>query len=170
MFKKAVGESFVQYLTRLRIEQAKLLLLTTDHKTFEISESIGFENYRSFNRIFKKETGVSPRITAGRGHKVYKFRNSSMAYARSRSHVVGFSITFCLRARATPIVVGFSIVSGLPQKAPPSPEIPVRTGVTLVKLSRQVRRFTNISISAEMTMIEPTHIQASVILPPSTAT
>lgn len=60
MFKKAVGESFVQYLTRLRIEQAKLLLLTTDHKTFEISESIGFENYRSFNRIFKKETGVSP--------------------------------------------------------------------------------------------------------------
>ncbi|QQZ60554.1 response regulator [Paenibacillus sonchi] len=60
MFKKAVGESFVQYLTRLRIEKAKLLLLTTDHKTFEISESIGFENYRSFNRIFKKETGVSP--------------------------------------------------------------------------------------------------------------
>lgn len=60
MFKKAVGESFMQYLTRLRIEQAKLLLLTTDHKTFEISESIGFENYRSFNRIFKKETGVSP--------------------------------------------------------------------------------------------------------------
>ncbi|MFD2875354.1 helix-turn-helix domain-containing protein [Paenibacillus rhizoplanae] len=25
-----------------------------------MSESIGFENYRSFNRIFKKETGVSP--------------------------------------------------------------------------------------------------------------
>ncbi|UQZ35700.1 hypothetical protein C2I18_20540 [Paenibacillus sp. PK3_47] len=60
MFKKAAGESFVQYLTRLRIEKATLLLLTTDLKTFEISESIGFENYRSFNRIFKKETGVSP--------------------------------------------------------------------------------------------------------------
>ncbi|MEK3687507.1 response regulator [Paenibacillus sp. LMG 31459] len=60
MFKKAVGESFIQYLSRLRIEKAKLLLLTTDHKTFEISESIGFENYRSFNRIFKKEAGVSP--------------------------------------------------------------------------------------------------------------
>lgn len=60
MFKKAVGESFVQYLTRLRIEKAQLLLLTTDHKTLEIAEAIGFENYRSFNRIFKKETGVSP--------------------------------------------------------------------------------------------------------------
>ncbi|KRF02459.1 hypothetical protein ASG89_24650 [Paenibacillus sp. Soil766] len=60
MFKKTTGESFVQYLTRLRVEKAKLLLLTTDQKTFEIAESIGFENYRSFNRIFKRETGVTP--------------------------------------------------------------------------------------------------------------
>ncbi|NUU76778.1 helix-turn-helix domain-containing protein [Paenibacillus xylanilyticus] len=60
MFKKNMGESFMQYLTRLRLEKAKLLLLTTDQKTFEISEAIGFENYRSFNRVFKKETGVSP--------------------------------------------------------------------------------------------------------------
>lgn len=60
MFKKNVGESFVQYLTRLRIERAKLLLLTSDRKTFEIAEEIGFENYRSFNRIFKKETGSTP--------------------------------------------------------------------------------------------------------------
>ncbi|AIQ19214.1 hypothetical protein H70357_22750 [Paenibacillus sp. FSL H7-0357] len=60
MFKKTVGESFIQYLTRLRIERAKLLLLTSDQKTFEIAEAIGFENYRSFNRIFKKETGFSP--------------------------------------------------------------------------------------------------------------
>ncbi|CAN7192790.1 response regulator transcription factor [Paenibacillus sp. LjRoot56] len=60
MFKKTTGESFVQYLTHLRVEKAKLLLLTTDQKTFEIAESIGFENYRSFNRIFKRETGVTP--------------------------------------------------------------------------------------------------------------
>ncbi|MBT2292933.1 response regulator [Paenibacillus albidus] len=60
MFKRTVGESFIQYLTRQRIEKAKLLLLTTDQKTFEIAEAIGFENYRSFNRIFKKETGVTP--------------------------------------------------------------------------------------------------------------
>ncbi|WP_058302493.1 response regulator transcription factor [Gorillibacterium timonense] len=60
MFKKATGESFIQYLTRQRLERAKLLLRTTDLKTFEIAEAIGFENYRSFNRIFKKETGYSP--------------------------------------------------------------------------------------------------------------
>ncbi|WP_168735928.1 response regulator transcription factor [Cohnella fermenti] len=60
MFKKTTGESFVVYLTRLRIEKAKLLLLTTDQKTFEIAEAVGFENYRSFNRIFKKETGMTP--------------------------------------------------------------------------------------------------------------
>lgn len=71
MFKKATGESFMQFLTRLRLEKAKLLLLTSDLKTFEIAEAIGFENYRSFNRLFKKETGLTPSdyrkcgITAG---------------------------------------------------------------------------------------------------------
>lgn len=60
MFKKATGESFIQYLTRLRMEKAKLLLLTTDRKTFEIADSVGMENYRSFNRLFKKETGMTP--------------------------------------------------------------------------------------------------------------
>ncbi|MDF2926445.1 MAG: hypothetical protein K0R57_5359 [Paenibacillaceae bacterium] len=60
MFKKATGKSFIQYLTDLRIEKAKLLLLTTDQKTFEIAEAIGLENYRSFNRVFKKETGLTP--------------------------------------------------------------------------------------------------------------
>ncbi|WP_141504058.1 helix-turn-helix domain-containing protein [Paenibacillus luteus] len=60
MFKKITGESFIPYLTRLRIEKAQLLLLTTDLKTFEIAEAVGLENYRSFNRMFKKETGMSP--------------------------------------------------------------------------------------------------------------
>ncbi|RAU91993.1 helix-turn-helix domain-containing protein [Paenibacillus sp. YN15] len=60
MFKKTTGESFIQYLTRLRIEKAKLLLLTTDQKTFEIADSVGMENYRSFNRLFKRETGMTP--------------------------------------------------------------------------------------------------------------
>lgn len=60
MFKKTAGESFIHYLTRQRLEKAKLLLLTTDQKTFEIADAIGFENYRSFNRLFKKETGLTP--------------------------------------------------------------------------------------------------------------
>ncbi|WP_020620767.1 response regulator transcription factor [Paenibacillus daejeonensis] len=60
MFKKTTGESFVQYLNKLRLEKAKLLLLTTDRKTFEIAEDIGFENYRSFNRLFKQAIGLTP--------------------------------------------------------------------------------------------------------------
>lgn len=60
MFKKTTGESFVQYVNKLRLEKAKLLLLTTDRKTFEIAEEIGFENYRSFNRLFKREIGLTP--------------------------------------------------------------------------------------------------------------
>jgi|GEM_PF-6737499 two-component system response regulator YesN len=60
MFKKTTGDSFVQYLNKLRLEKAKLLLLTTDRKTFEIAEEIGFENYRSFNRLFKRDTGLTP--------------------------------------------------------------------------------------------------------------
>lgn len=60
MFKKTTGIGFIQYLTRLRIEKAKLLLLTTDQKTNEIADSVGMENNRSFNRLFKRETGMTP--------------------------------------------------------------------------------------------------------------
>lgn len=60
MFKKEAGVSFNQYLTQLRIENAKALLLDPLTKLYEIGEEVGFNDYTYFSRIFKKHTGFSP--------------------------------------------------------------------------------------------------------------
>lgn len=58
-FKQIVGINFIDYLTNLRMEKAKEFLLTTDLKISEISELVGYR-HSYFNRIFKKQTGVTP--------------------------------------------------------------------------------------------------------------
>ncbi|QGQ98436.1 AraC family transcriptional regulator [Paenibacillus psychroresistens] len=60
IFKKITSEPFVQFLTRERIERAKVHLITTNLKTFEIAYKVGIPNYRHFNRLFKKTVGCSP--------------------------------------------------------------------------------------------------------------
>lgn len=60
IFKKEVGESFIEYITSRRIENAKNLLENTSLKVNEISEKIGYDNYVSFLRAFKKYTGENP--------------------------------------------------------------------------------------------------------------
>ncbi|MNR60414.1 DNA-binding transcriptional regulator AraC [compost metagenome] len=42
------------------MNKAKMLLETTLLKTFEIAERVGMENYRHFNKTFKREVGMSP--------------------------------------------------------------------------------------------------------------
>ncbi len=58
-FKEFTGESFVNFLKKVRIEQAKKFLETTDDKVYEISKRVGFENPRQFNRVFREMVGVS---------------------------------------------------------------------------------------------------------------
>lgn len=60
LFKTGTGKTFVEYLTETRINQAKILLKTTDKKNFEIAEEIGYEDPRYFSLIFKKLTGQTP--------------------------------------------------------------------------------------------------------------
>lgn len=60
LFKKVTGESFVRYLNRLRIEQAKLYLQKPFIKVYEISYSVGFEDYSHFAKTFRKLNGCSP--------------------------------------------------------------------------------------------------------------
>ncbi|WP_054024406.1 response regulator transcription factor [Bacillus sp. FJAT-28004] len=60
LFKKYTGQSFINYLTTLRIQQAKLLLLEDNRKIYEIAESVGFNSLPHFNRVFKQNTGQSP--------------------------------------------------------------------------------------------------------------
>lgn len=59
LFKKEMGESFLEYLTRLRIEKAKSLL-TGELKTADIGHLVGIADPKYFSKVFKKNVGVSP--------------------------------------------------------------------------------------------------------------
>lgn len=59
LFKSEVGTSYVKYLTDLRIKHAKNLL-KEGYKVSEVSEMVGYNNYRYFCDIFKKYVGKTP--------------------------------------------------------------------------------------------------------------
>jgi AraC-like DNA-binding protein len=59
-FKLETGLTFVEYLSHVRIEQAKLLLHHTHLRISEIAYEIGFQSLTHFNRTFRKLVGNSP--------------------------------------------------------------------------------------------------------------
>lgn len=61
LFKKEVGITFSSYVTRLRIERAKELLRQGDKKIYEISEIVGYQTVQYFSKVFKRETGKTPK-------------------------------------------------------------------------------------------------------------
>lgn len=61
-FKELTGMAPLEYLTRVRVEIAKNLLLNSSLSISDVSSIIGYENPLYFSRVFKKETGVSPRF------------------------------------------------------------------------------------------------------------
>lgn len=60
MFKKVTGLNFTDYVSRVRIEKAKNLLLNPNLRISEIAFEVGFQSLTHFNRVFKKITGHSP--------------------------------------------------------------------------------------------------------------
>jgi len=60
LFKEKLGIGFHEYLTVLRIEKAKSLLSDTELSVNQIGEMVGFTNYSTFFRLFKKYEGVNP--------------------------------------------------------------------------------------------------------------
>jgi two-component system response regulator YesN len=60
VFKKETGENFVDYLTEVRIGNAKRLLIETEKSIADISEEVGFNDIKYFTKKFKKLTFLSP--------------------------------------------------------------------------------------------------------------
>lgn len=60
LFKKVTGETFTNYVIRVRIEKAKALLLDGSYLIYEVSEMVGYQNVPYFSTLFKKHCGVSP--------------------------------------------------------------------------------------------------------------
>lgn len=70
VFKTGMGKSFVDYLTEVRIEQSRSLLLNRDFSLIDIAGLVGFEDQSYFSKVFRRHVGVSPgryRETRGLG-------------------------------------------------------------------------------------------------------
>lgn len=61
IFSQETGETFIDYLTKIRIKKAMELLKTTTQKCSEIGYSIGYNNPHYFSYLFKKIVGVTPK-------------------------------------------------------------------------------------------------------------
>lgn len=60
IFKAYTGETFIESLTKKRMEKAKYLLENTSRKTYEIAGDVGYSDPHYFSSTFKKMTGMTP--------------------------------------------------------------------------------------------------------------
>lgn len=60
LFKQVESITISDYVTHVRIEQAKRLLKSTPLTIYEIAEKVGYSDEKYFSRIFKKKTGFTP--------------------------------------------------------------------------------------------------------------
>lgn len=60
MFRKETGQTYIAYLTEVRLNKAVELLNETDDKTYVIAQKVGYQEQNYFSYVFKKRFGVSP--------------------------------------------------------------------------------------------------------------
>lgn len=60
LFKKETGQTFIEYLTALRMEKAKEKLRDTTQPISKICEAVGYADLKHFTAVFKKHTGIKP--------------------------------------------------------------------------------------------------------------
>lgn len=61
LFKQVTGTTISNFLTEVRMKEAKKMLLNPDYKIFEISNQVGYENSEHFTKLFKEYSGITPR-------------------------------------------------------------------------------------------------------------
>ena len=69
LFKSKTGENFIDYLVKVRMENAKRLLESTGKRTYEISQLVGYKKSKYFSKLFKNYSGYTPteyRVRANR--------------------------------------------------------------------------------------------------------
>jgi two-component system response regulator YesN len=60
IFRDATGETFNDYVTKVRMEKAKSLLAEGKLMVYEVAEKVGYKNVPYFTTVFKKHTGRNP--------------------------------------------------------------------------------------------------------------
>ncbi len=71
-FKRQCGMNFIDYLTNLRIAQAKAMLQNTDDYIYAVAERVGYPNVTYFSTIFKRLTGQTPQAYREGGEKSHE--------------------------------------------------------------------------------------------------
>lgn len=61
LFKEKTGETFLEYLTKVRIDQAKKLLQNLSLRIYDICEMVGYDSPKHFCKVFKDITGSTPK-------------------------------------------------------------------------------------------------------------
>jgi len=59
-FKQERGENLTDFITRCRMEKARMLLMNPRLKIAHISQLVGYQDEKYFSKVFKKTTGMSP--------------------------------------------------------------------------------------------------------------
>jgi two-component system response regulator YesN len=60
LFKQTFHETFVEYLTKRRMEKAEALMMTTNLSIAKIAKRLGYSDRRYFSKVFHKYTGTVP--------------------------------------------------------------------------------------------------------------
>jgi two-component system response regulator YesN len=61
VFADTMKTTIPEYVSSLRVQDAARLLKQTDHSVTQIALELGFGSIRNFNRVFLRQTGLSPR-------------------------------------------------------------------------------------------------------------
>ncbi len=60
IFKKVTGINFVHFITDVKMDRAKILLMDESRKISDVAATIGYSNAEYFSRVFKNLTGLTP--------------------------------------------------------------------------------------------------------------
>lgn len=60
LFKEKTGQTYLEYLTQVRIERSKELLRKSDLKVYEVCQLVGYSDTTHFSKVFEKTVGCKP--------------------------------------------------------------------------------------------------------------
>jgi len=64
LFRRSVGKSFRQYLVDLRMKKAEELIRTRSYPLVRVAQMVGYKDYATFSKMYKKVAGFPPRETS----------------------------------------------------------------------------------------------------------
>ncbi|WP_138750771.1 response regulator transcription factor [Paenibacillus sinopodophylli] len=60
LFKEKTGQTYLEYVTMVRIERSKELLLKSDLRIYEVCQKVGYSDLKNFTKVFEKLSGCKP--------------------------------------------------------------------------------------------------------------